>query len=116
MITRTLISSQRGEYSADAENPGHLRFLQAARVLGCHLTVGVVPDERVIAYKGSPLLLSHTERIELVAGLKWADAVYSQPPRIMNLEFLDTRGYGIHAFGASDENELERRLAHCSDP
>jgi hypothetical protein len=58
---------------------------------------------------------SHTERIKLVAGLKWADAVDSQLPRIMTLDFLDTRGYGIYAFGASDENELERRLAQCPD-
>lgn len=74
---------------ADLMHPGHVRFFRGARVLGTHLTVCVVPDGRVAAFKGRPPLFSTEERVEMVSSCRWVDAVITDGPRITTMEFIE---------------------------
>ncbi len=98
---------------ADLWHPGHVRFFRAARMLGDHLTVSVVPDQRVLAYKGHKPLLDLSARVELVAACRWVDEVITDGPRITTKAFMAARGFDLYAFGAADNRELEGRLADC---
>lgn len=56
---------------------GHLRFLEAARRLGSHLTVGVESDERVRRWKGSNRpIQTEDDRIDLLRALRVVDEVF----------------------------------------
>jgi D-glycero-beta-D-manno-heptose 1-phosphate adenylyltransferase len=56
---------------------GHLRFLQAARVLGSRLVVGVESDERVRRWKGSDRpIQTQEDRCELLSALRVVDDVF----------------------------------------
>ena len=60
----------------DVLHVGHLRYLQAARMLGDLLVVGVNSDASVQALKGENRpLVSATERAEMLAGLACVDYV-----------------------------------------
>lgn len=92
-----------------------MRFFRAARALGGHLTVHVVADARVHAYKGRAPLMSQRERAEMVTACRWVDRVVLEGPRIIDRPFMREGGYTLYAFGASDERELASRLADCAD-
>lgn len=100
---------------ADLLHPGHVRFFKAARALGTHLTVCVVPDERVAAYKGTLPLLSLEERMEMVSACRWVDAVMSSCPKVVTLAFMQSHGFDAYAFGAKDSGELAAKLADCEE-
>lgn len=100
---------------ADLWHPGHVRFFRAARSLGDHLTVGVVPDERVLSYKGRRPLLDLAARAELVAACRWVDEVITDPPRVTTLAFMADRKFQLYAFGAADDRERAIRLADCAE-
>lgn len=99
----------------DLLHPGHVRFFAAARALGSRLTVCVVPDERVAAYKGRPPVLTLEERVEIVAACRWVDAVVTDGPRVIDRAFMRGGGYDIYAFGGAHEAELATKLADCAD-
>jgi len=63
--------------AGDLLHVGHLRALQQAKALGDHLTVGVIIDDGIAAYKRTPVI-PFVERIELIANLKCVDAVVQQ--------------------------------------
>lgn len=98
---------------ADLFHHGHVRFFQAARELGTHLTVGVVSDERVAAYKGRLPVLSHAQRCEIVASCRWVDEVMGDGPKEISRAFMDDYGFQIYAFGADGEAELAHKLQDC---
>lgn len=100
---------------ADFLHPGHIRFFKAARELGSHLTVCVVPDERVAAYKGQSPVFTTEERVEMVAACRWVDAVITDGPKVITRAFMDKNGFDIYAFGANDDAELEVKLRDCPD-
>lgn len=100
---------------ADLWHPGHVRFLRAARMLGDHLTVSVVPDERVLAYKGRRPLLDLSARVELMEACRWVDEVITDGPRKTTRAFMESRHFNLYAFGAADARERESRLADCTD-
>jgi D-glycero-beta-D-manno-heptose 1-phosphate adenylyltransferase len=61
----------------DLLHVGHLRFLQAARVLGSRLVVGVESDERVRRWKGSDRpIQTQEDRCELLSALRVVDDVF----------------------------------------
>ncbi|TFZ55266.1 cytidyltransferase [Methylorubrum sp. Q1] len=99
----------------DLLHPGHVRFFAAARALGGRLTVCVVPDARVAAYKGRPPVLTLVERVEIVAACRWVDAVVTDGPRVIDRAFMARFGYDLYAFGAAHEAELATKLADCAD-
>jgi D-glycero-beta-D-manno-heptose 1-phosphate adenylyltransferase len=60
----------------DLLHPGHVRYLQAARLLGDALIVGVNSDRSVRSNKGDGRPITpETERAEILAGLACVDGV-----------------------------------------
>jgi cytidyltransferase-like protein len=100
---------------ADLWHPGHVRFFRAARDLGDHLTVSVVPDDRVAAHKGRRPLLDLAARVELVAACRWVDEVITDGPRVTTLDFMTSRNFHVYAFGAANSQERAARLADCRE-
>jgi cytidyltransferase-like protein len=101
--------------SADLFHFGHVRFFRSARSLGDHLTVSVVPDERIRAFKGRDPIFNLEQRVEMVSACRWVDEVIDFGPRIMSRKFMEENNFQIYAFGAKDEKERESRLADCVD-
>lgn len=54
---------------------GHLNILRAARARCRRLVVGVATDEALAAMKGRAPVVPHAERTEIVASLRFVDAV-----------------------------------------
>lgn len=98
----------------DLFHAGHVRFLAEARALGSHLTVCVVPDERVALAKRRPVM-NTVERATVVAACRHVDAVITDGPRIITPSFLDQHGFDLYVFGAKDDAELSAKLADCPD-
>lgn len=99
----------------DLFHPGHAAFLEAARSLGDHLTVCVVPDDRVAAYKNRRPVMTTQERVTVVSACRWVDAVITDGPRAVTRAFMAERGFAVYAFGAADAAELAAKLADCAD-
>jgi D-beta-D-heptose 7-phosphate kinase/D-beta-D-heptose 1-phosphate adenosyltransferase len=60
----------------DLLHAGHVRYLNAARALGCHLVVGLNSDASVRRLKGSGRPVTpESERAEVLAALAAVDAV-----------------------------------------
>jgi cytidyltransferase-like protein len=91
---------------------GHVCFLKAAKTLGTHLTVCVVPDERVAKLKRAPILTT-SERIEVVAACKYVDHVIEDGPKEISLDFMRAYGFDLYVFGAKDEQEYAQKLLDC---
>ena len=100
---------------ADLLHPGHIRFFKKARALGTHLTVCVVPDERVFAYKNRMPVFTLEERVEMVASCRWVDAVITDGPKVITKSFMDVQGFALYAFGALDDKEMASKLRDCPD-
>ncbi|HYE50162.1 MAG TPA: adenylyltransferase/cytidyltransferase family protein [Azospirillaceae bacterium] len=98
----------------DLFHPGHVAFLAAARALGTHLTVCVVPDERVALVKRRPIMTTD-ERVAVVAACRHVDRVVTDGPREITRAFLDANGLDLYAYGAVDEAEAAVKLADCAD-
>jgi cytidyltransferase-like protein len=99
----------------DLFHVGHVRFLKAARELGRHLTVCVVPDERVVAYKNRKPVFSSSQRMEIVASCRWVDEVIDFGPKITTLDFMKENNFDIYAVGASNEAERESKIRDSAD-
>jgi cytidyltransferase-like protein len=97
---------------ADLFHWGHVRFLKEAKALGVHLTVCVVPDERVGQQKRYPFLCTE-ERAEVVRACRFVDEVIIDGPKEITLEFMRQRGFDLYAFGAKDEAEGAQKLWDC---
>lgn len=100
---------------ADLFHHGHVRFFKAARELGTHLTVGVVPDDRVKEYKGKAPVFSLAERLEIVGACRWVDHVTSDGPKEITLAFMKENNFQRYVFGAVDDRELVSKLEDCPD-
>ncbi|MBK8752181.1 MAG: adenylyltransferase/cytidyltransferase family protein [Candidatus Competibacteraceae bacterium] len=100
---------------ADLFHPGHVRFLKAARTIGGHLTVCVVPDERVAVAKNRHPILSLAERAEIVAACRYVDQVITDGPKVTTLDFMRENGFDLYVFGARDAAELSERRADCRE-
>lgn len=98
----------------DLFHAGHLRFLKAAKELGSHLTVCVVPDERVAVYKRKPILTTQ-ERMEIVAGCRYVDAVIAVGPKKVSLEFMRNNSFDLYVFAAKDDLEYKQKLSDCQE-
>jgi cytidyltransferase-like protein len=100
---------------ADFLHPGHIRFFKAARELGTHLTVCVVPDARVSDNKAITPVFTTDERVEMVAACRWVDHVITDGPKVVSLDFMTKHQFRIYAFGANDASELAAKLADCPE-
>jgi len=99
---------------ADLFHEGHVNFLQAARALGTHLTVCVVSDERVMENKGKLPVMKQTERAAVVAACKYADAVMTETPASVTLEFMQQHGFDIYTFACASEQERQDKRKLCA--
>ena len=99
---------------ADLFHHGHVSLLRTARELGTHLTVCVVPDERVALAKRRPIMTTG-ERAAVVAACRYVDAVITDGPRVITLAFMRDNDFSVYAFGARDEAEYAVKLADCAE-
>lgn len=99
---------------ADLFHHGHVSLLRAARELGTHLTVCVVPDERVALLKRRPIMTT-SERAAVVAACRYVDAVITDGPRAVTLAFMRDNDFGLYAFAAKDEAEYRQKRADCAE-
>ncbi len=99
---------------ADLFHEGHVNFLQAARALGTHLTVCVVSDERVVENKGKLPVMKQAARAAVVAACKYADAVMTETPTSVTLEFMQQHGFDIYTFACASEQERQDKLKLCA--
>lgn len=98
---------------ADLFHQGHVNFLQAARALGTHLTVCVVSDERVVENKGKLPVMKQAERAAVVAACKYVDAVMTETPANVTVEFMQKNGFDIYTFACACEQERSDKYQLC---
>ena len=109
--------SQKRVYTrmvADLFHEGHVKFLHAARALGTHLTVCVVSDERVLGNKGKLPVMKQAERMAVVAACKYVDAVMTETPTDVTLEFMQKNGFDIYTFAYASEQERLDKYKICA--
>lgn len=99
---------------ADLFHEGHVNFLRAARALGTHLTVCVVPDERVLENKGKLPVMTQAERAAVVSACKYVDAVITDSPVSTTPEFMKKHGFALYTFACASEKERIEKYALCS--
>jgi len=71
----------------DVMHYGHMNAFRLGRSLGTHLIVGVNSDESISRCKGSPLM-NDAERLTMVEGCKFVDAVIPGCPYVMSPGYL----------------------------
>ena len=98
---------------ADLFHEGHVNFVKAARALGTHLTVCVVSDERVVENKGKLPVMKQAERAAVVAACKYVDAVMTETPANVTLEFMQKNGFDIYTFACASEQERSDKYKLC---
>ncbi len=99
---------------ADLFHEGHVNFLREARALGSHLTVCVVPDERVRAHKGKQPVMTHAERLAIVSACQYVDEVIADSPVNATLEFMQTHDFAIYTFACASESERLDKYKQCA--
>ena len=99
---------------ADLFHVGHINFLKAARSLGTHLTVCVVPDQRVLENKGKLPVMKQAERVAAVAACKYVDTVITDSPVNATLEFMRRHGFDICTFACANEKERADKYQQCA--
>lgn len=99
---------------ADLFHVGHVNFLKAARSLGTHLTVCVVPDQRVLDNKGKLPVLDQAERVAAVAACKYVDAVITDSPVNATVEFMKQHGFNLYTFACANEKERVDKYQQCA--
>lgn len=99
---------------ADLFHEGHVNFLREARALGTHLTVCVVPDERVLENKGKLPVMTQAERAAVVSACKYVDAVITDSPVNTTPEFMAQHGFNIYTFACASEEERIEKYKLCT--
>lgn len=98
---------------ADLFHEGHVNFLRAAKALGTHLTVCVVSDERVVENKGKLPVMKQAERAAVVAACGYVDAVMTETPDAVTLEFMQQYGFDVYTFACASGQERQDKYALC---
>jgi cytidyltransferase-like protein len=97
---------------ADLFHPGHVAFLRAARQLGDHLTVFVLPDDMVEAHKGKRPVMTQAERVEVVAACRHVDAVMTEAGLETTLDFMQRNGFDCYTFASASAEERQNKYAN----
>lgn len=98
---------------ADLFHEGHINFLREARALGTHLTVCVVSDERVVENKDKLPVMKQAERAAVVTACKYVDAVMTETPASVTVEFMQQHGFDIYTFACASEQERQDKYKLC---
>ncbi len=110
-------SSKRRIYTrlvGDLFHQGHINFLQAARALGSHLTVCVVPDARVLQNKGKQPVMTQAERVAVVSACRYVDTVITESPVNATLEFMQSNDFHVYTFACASEQEKIEKYQQCA--
>ena len=97
---------------ADLFHPGHIAFLQAARQLGDHLTVFVLPDTLVQARKGRFPIMTQLERAQILSACRYVDAVLLDAPFETTPEFMQRQSFDLFALACANSEEMREKYAH----
>lgn len=102
----------------DLFHVGHLNILKKAKENCEYLIVGVSTDELVLEYKNKQPVIPYSERMEIVAGIKYVDKVVPQIDRNKftaweNLQF-NTMFVGDDWKGDPLFNEVEKKFKQVS--
>ncbi len=99
---------------ADLFHIGHINFLRAARALGTHLTVCVVPDQRVLENKGKLPVMTQAERVAAVSACQYVDAVITDSPVNATVDFMQQHGFDLYTFACADDKERNDKYRQCA--
>jgi cytidyltransferase-like protein len=94
---------------ADLFHFGHVSFLSQARLLGDHLTVGVVSDRRAASYKRRPVM-SYAERRAVVEACRHVDAVLELDDDVTDA-FMRAHDFHIRGYAVANAAEEQRYFA-----
>jgi len=85
----------------DLFHTGHLELFKKGKALYGELIVGVYSDQTVRSYKRAPVIPYH-DRLEIVKGCKYVDAIIENAPLTTNLAFMKENklDYCIHGFSS----------------
>jgi len=100
----------------DLFHQGHINFLRVARVLGTHLTVYIVSDDRIRQHKGKHPIMMQAERVAIVSACKYVDCVITDSPVKATLKFMQHNDFCIYTFACAslDSSNKCNTLAHQS--
>ncbi|MGN6128862.1 MAG: adenylyltransferase/cytidyltransferase family protein [Nocardioidaceae bacterium] len=83
----------------DVFHVGHLRVIRRAAALGDRLVVGVSADALNERKKGRAPVFSQSERMEIVAALKWVDDVFVEESLEQKREYIERYGADVLVMG-----------------
>jgi glycerol-3-phosphate cytidylyltransferase len=83
----------------DVFHVGHLRVIKRAAALGDRLVVGVSADALNERKKGRAPVFSQSERMEIVAALKWVDEVFVEESLEQKREYIERYGADVLVMG-----------------
>ncbi len=83
----------------DVFHVGHLRVIKRAAALGDRLIVGVSADALNERKKGRAPVFSQSERMEIVAALKWVDEVFVEESLEQKREYVERYGADVLVMG-----------------
>lgn len=72
----------------DVFHVGHLHILRRAKALGCRLVVGVSSDVLNYQKKGRYPVYNERDRLAIVDGIKYVDAVFLEESLEMKAEYI----------------------------
>lgn len=84
----------------DMFHVGHLALLERLKELGDYLIVGVSTDE-FNEIKGKKTIISHTDRLNIIKGLKCVDIAI--PEHNWKQKINDIKQYNVSIFGMGDD-------------
>lgn len=99
--------SQRVVYTAgvfDMFHIGHLNLLRRAKGLGDRLVVAVSTDDLVAQYKSARPMMSHEDRIQIVAAIRYVDICIPQHDRD-KFRAWERIGFNVLAVGDDWRND-----------
>ena len=91
----------------DVLHVGHIRILERAKQLGHHLTVGISSDALNYSKKNRNPVYPESDRSELIASLKFVDAVFIEESLELKAEYIKEHKADILVMGDDWEGKFD---------
>jgi len=91
----------------DVLHVGHIRILERAKQLGHHLTVGISSDALNYSKKSRNPVYPESDRSELIASLKFVDAVFIEESLELKAEYIKEHKADILVMGDDWEGKFD---------
>ena len=91
----------------DVLHVGHIRILERAKQLGHHLTVGISSDALNFSKKQRNPVYPERDRSELIASLKFVDAVFIEESLELKAEYIKEHAADILVMGDDWEGKFD---------